>query len=250
MAKRSLKPPRRKPAMAKRLRPAVRGTGHAQRSDRGAIHCAAAAAETCGVFQARSRRCAGCRRGVPQRARQLPVAFAVAAAESKPVAPPSNRDLIVALLKRANAPRVITRGLQDASHDDARADGNNGDRRTSRSARCGRRARRAPLPPLRPSDLGADAAASEGATIAPRSDAAPAPSLKREPFGALVTDAFSAAPPASRGDRAEAARPRFGELSFLDPPRRPRQRDPMRERAETMRGRPKAAASFQMILAI
>ena len=125
----------------------------------------------------------------------LPVAFAVAAAGSKPVAPPSNRDLILALLKRANAPGVITRGLGDAPNDALALTETADTAEHPQALAAAAHLVAPPLPPLRPSELDADAASSEGATNAPKSDAASAPSLNGVPFGALVTDAFSVAPP-------------------------------------------------------
>ena len=133
-----------------------------------------------------------------------PVAFAVAAAESKPVALPANRDVILALLKRANAPQAITRDLQNASYDTLSLTETT-DSAEHPEALAAAAELFAPLPPLRPSDLGAGAAASEGTTTVPKKSAAPAPSLKREPFGTLVTDAFSAAPLSNAAPASQAA---------------------------------------------
>ena len=121
-----------------------------------------------------------------------PVVFAVAAAESKSAAP-ADRDLIVALLKRANAPGVITRGLRDAPNDALALTGTTESAKRPEALAAAAQLF-APLPPLRPSDIDADAASSAGASFAPKSDAASVPSRNRQPFGALVTDAFPAAP--------------------------------------------------------
>jgi uncharacterized protein YcbK (DUF882 family) len=130
----------------------------------------------------------------PAEGETTPVAFAVAAAESKAVVAPANRDLIVALLKRAKAPGVITRGLGDAPNDVLALTETTDSAERPEALAAAARLVAPPLPPLRPSDLDDDAGSSEGTMKARKSHATPPPRLNREPFGALVTDAFSAAP--------------------------------------------------------
>ena len=217
MTKRSLKPPRRKPAMARRGCGRRRRPGHAQGSDRGAIHCAAAAGETCGVLQTRFRRRAGAaapfHRGRDNARRVCPCRGQVQTGR-----PARQSRLDPGPAQAGERAAGDHSRLAEASYDTLSLTETTDSARTSRSARCGCRAVRA--------TAAAQAFRSRRRRGCERGydDCAEAELRARgEPKARAFWDAghrrIQRRAPLQRtahvpGDRAETARPGFGELSF------------------------------------